>query len=79
MPRGATVADLWCAYVDDLGDKQTAATMGTTGNAILPHFGAYQPQDMTKALFVAQGHYLPAHMQDAVNVLGFTSLRERQA
>lgn len=52
-PRGATVADLWREYIEDLGDKPTAKTMGYTGQAILPHFGAYQPEDITKALCMA--------------------------
>jgi integrase len=51
-PKGATVADLWHEYIEDLGGKPTAKTMGYTGKAILSHFGAYQPQDITKALCV---------------------------
>ncbi|ETA54011.2 tyrosine-type recombinase/integrase [Ponticoccus alexandrii] len=52
-PRGATVADLWAEYVEDLGDKPTATTMGYTGKAILPHFGAYLPENITKVLCVS--------------------------
>lgn len=52
-PRGATVADLWAEYVRDLGDKPTAKTMEYTGKAVLPHFGAYLPEDVDKALCVA--------------------------
>ena len=49
-PKGATVDQIWAAYVRDLGDKPTAKTMGYTGKAILPHFGPFQPQDIDKAL-----------------------------
>lgn len=49
-PKGATVEDIWNAYVEDLGSKSTAKTMRFTGKAILPHFGAYQPQHIDKAL-----------------------------
>ncbi|WP_422073985.1 tyrosine-type recombinase/integrase [Tranquillimonas rosea] len=49
-PRGATVADLWETYRKDLGDKPTAKTMGYTGKAVLEHFGAYTPDQITKGL-----------------------------
>lgn len=49
-PRGSTVADIWAAYVDHLGERPTAKTMGYTGKAILPHFGAYRPEDIDKYL-----------------------------
>lgn len=52
-PRGATVADLWSEYIEDLGDKPTAKTMGFTGKAVLPHFGAYLPEHVDKALCMA--------------------------
>lgn len=52
-PKGETVADIWAAYVHDLGDKPTATTMGYTGKAILPHFGPYLPEDVKKSLCVA--------------------------
>lgn len=48
--KGATIADIWRAYVSDLGDKPTAKTMGFTGKSILPHFGAYLPEDITKSI-----------------------------
>lgn len=48
--RGASVADIWRAYLNDLGDKPTATTMGYTGKAILPFFGPYRPEDLTKAI-----------------------------
>jgi integrase len=51
--RPATVADLWQAYVEDLGDKPTARTMGYTGRAILPHFGAHTADTIDKALCLA--------------------------
>ncbi|MEP2955570.1 MAG: site-specific integrase [Sulfitobacter sp.] len=46
---GHTVADLWRMYVDYLGDKPTAATMGWTGKAVLAHFGALRPDQITLA------------------------------
>jgi len=47
-PRGAlTVGDIWTAYIDHLGRKPTAKTMGYTGRAILPHFGALRPDQIT--------------------------------
>lgn len=49
-PVGHTVADIWAAYVEDLGEKPTAKTMGFTGKAILPFFGAYTPDQITKKL-----------------------------
>lgn len=49
-PTGQTVAQMWEAYVDDLGDKPTAKTMKYTGKAVLPHFGAFLPENITKAL-----------------------------
>ncbi|MDO6587370.1 tyrosine-type recombinase/integrase [Salipiger sp. 1_MG-2023] len=51
-PRGGTIADLWQAYVEELGDKPTARTMGSTGKPILQHFGAYTPEQITKAMCV---------------------------
>ncbi|WHZ33457.1 site-specific integrase [Sagittula sp. MA-2] len=51
-PSDPTVSDLWAEYVEDLGDKPTATTMGYTGKAILPHFGAYTPENIDKALCV---------------------------
>ncbi len=47
--NGHTVADLWTMYVDYLGDKPTAATMGWTGKAVLEHFGTYRPDQITIA------------------------------
>lgn len=48
--EGATVADIWAAYRADLGVRQTGVTMGYTGKAILPHFGAYRPENIDKNL-----------------------------
>ncbi len=42
-----TIAELWALYVDSLGAKPTAATMGYTGKAVLSHFGAYRPDQLT--------------------------------
>nr|WP_321509316.1 site-specific integrase [uncultured Celeribacter sp.] len=52
-PAGSRVKDIWAAYVEDLGDKPTAKTMGYTGKAILPHFGDYLPEDIDKQLCTA--------------------------
>ena len=46
----ATIADIWAAYIDDLGEKPTAKTMGYTGKAVLPHFGRFRPEDVDKRL-----------------------------
>jgi integrase len=42
-----TVAEIWQAYRDDLGERPTAKTMGYTGKAVLPHFGAFRPDQIT--------------------------------
>lgn len=47
---GETVSDLWEGYRKDLGDKPTAETMGYTGKAVLAHFGAYRPDQITTEL-----------------------------
>lgn len=49
-PKDPTVSDIWELYREDLGDKPTATTMGYTGKAILPHFGAYRPAEIDKTL-----------------------------
>ena len=46
---GLTVAGIWAAYVDYLGDKPTATTMRSTGNAVLPAMGALRPDQITIA------------------------------
>lgn len=43
----ATVTDVWQAYIVHLGEKPTAKTMGYTGKAILPSFGALRPSQIT--------------------------------
>lgn len=43
-----TVADIWELYRRDLGDKPTAKTMAYTGKAILPHFGHFRPDQITR-------------------------------
>ena len=45
---GKTVADLWAAYIKDLGDRRTATTMRSTGKAVLAHFGAYRPDQIDR-------------------------------
>lgn len=49
-PRGQTIAQMWQGYVEELGSKQTATTMTYTGKAVLPHFGAYRPEDITREM-----------------------------
>lgn len=46
-PGGLTVSAIWAAYIDHLGDKPTAKTMGYTGRAVLAHFGALRPDQIT--------------------------------
>jgi integrase len=41
------IADLWTAYRDHLGSRPTAKTMSYTGKAILAHFGALRPDQIT--------------------------------
>lgn len=43
----ATVTAIWSAYIDHLGTKPTAKTMGYTGRAVLPVFGALRPSQIT--------------------------------
>lgn len=45
-----TIAEIWAVYIEHLGDKPTAKTMGFTGKAVLPHFGHYRSQDIDKDL-----------------------------
>lgn len=49
-PAGSRLDEIWQAYIEDLGDRPTATTMGYTGKAILPHFGGYLPQDIDKTM-----------------------------
>lgn len=51
-PQDPTVAEIWEMYREDLGEKPTATTMLYTGKAVLPHFGAYRPEQIDKALCV---------------------------
>ena len=44
---GVTVMEIWGGYVDHLGDKPTATTMRHTGKAVLAHFGALRPDQIT--------------------------------
>lgn len=44
---GVTVSDIWRAYIDHLGNRPNAKTLGYTGKAILPHFGEYRPDQIT--------------------------------
>lgn len=46
-PGGYTVADLWAAYIKDRTGRPIATTMGYTGKAVLPFFGAMRPDQIT--------------------------------
>lgn len=51
LPKDAkTVADLWAGYVRHLEGRPAATTLGYTGKAVLPHFGAYRPDQVSVAL-----------------------------
>lgn len=48
VPMGtATVATLWEAYRQHLGTRPAATTIRYTGKAVLPHFGALRPDQIT--------------------------------
>jgi integrase len=48
LPRGKlTIADVWQAYRDDLGDRPTGKTMAYTGIPVLQHFGQLRPDQVT--------------------------------
>lgn len=46
---GATVAELWTAYREYLGDRPAGVTMGYTGKSVLEHFGHMRPDQVTLA------------------------------
>lgn len=46
-PKGQTTNELWDAYVKDRTGRSIAETMKYTGKAILPHFGALRPDQIT--------------------------------
>lgn len=46
-PTGLTVSEIWEGYILHLGSKPTAKTMGYTGKAVLHHFGALRPDQIT--------------------------------
>ena len=48
-----TVSEIWQAYREDLGERPAAKTMLYTGKAVLAHFGAYRPDQITKATCVS--------------------------
>lgn len=49
-PAGNTVAEIWAAYRADLGDRPTGKTMDYTGKAILPVFGPFRPDQITRQM-----------------------------
>lgn len=51
LPKDAeTVADLWAGYMRHLEGRPAATTLGYTGKAVLPHFGAFRPDQVSVAL-----------------------------
>lgn len=42
-----TVADVWDAYLTHIAGKPTAKTMSYTAKAVLPHFGALKPRQIS--------------------------------
>lgn len=52
-PDSLNVAQIWEAYREDLGERPTAKTMLYTGKSVLAHFGAYRPDQISKAICVA--------------------------
>lgn len=47
IQKGASsVEAIWADYIDALGTKPAATTMGYTGKAILPHFGKLRPDQI---------------------------------
>lgn len=44
---GTTIAALWQAHGDDKAGRPIAVTMRYTGRAVLPHFGALRPDQIT--------------------------------
>lgn len=48
LPKDASaVADLWAGYVAHLEGRPAAKTLGYTGKAVLPHFGALRPDQVS--------------------------------
>lgn len=45
-PSGDTIAAIWTEYRAFLGDRPAGVTMGYTGKAVLPHFGALRPDQV---------------------------------
>lgn len=44
---GQITSDLWAAYLDERMGRSVATTMKYTGKAVLPHFGALRPDQIT--------------------------------
>lgn len=47
QPAAPTVASIWTAYADYLGDRPTGRNMRYVGEAVLPVFGALRPDQVT--------------------------------
>ena len=45
-----TTAEIWESYRAHLGDRPAAATLKATGKAVLAHFGAYRPDQISIAM-----------------------------
>lgn len=87
---GHTVGTIWAGYIAHLGAKPTAATMGYTGKAVLAHFGALRPDQITitdsrsyaaqrRESGIAQGsiHTELGHLRSALNWAAKTGLIDR--
>lgn len=46
---GQTVTELWAGYLRDRADRPIATTMNSTGKAVLRHFGALRPDQISRA------------------------------
>ena len=55
-PKRPTIAQIWLQYQNELGDKPTGKTMTYTGKAILPHFGAHNPEHIDNAMCRSYAH-----------------------
>lgn len=47
------ISYIWEMYREDLGEKPTAKTMGYTGKSVLPHFGSFTPDQITRPLCIS--------------------------
>ena len=64
-PIADTIAAIWGEYRAFLGDRPAGVTMGYTGKAVLPHFGAFRP-DQVKVKHCRD--YAAARAKDGLSV-----------